>query len=174
MLMNTSSLLQVTSSPLSTVGKRLRWQAVGFLTLPIVGAFLAGRGVPISFPGCALRHLTGIPCPTCGMTRSFIALAKGDFATSIQMHAFGPVLFLAFLLIFLHICGELRFGYRIQGWHTRLLKRRWVPWVVGVTFMGYYLFRLHFLIQSGELGTALQSSPLHHFLTPYASVVPYA
>jgi hypothetical protein len=161
-MINTSSLLQVTGSPLSTVGKRFRWQAVGFFAVPVVTAFLAGRGVPIPLPGCPLRHFTGIPCPTCGMTRSFVALAKGDLATSITQHLFGPVLFLVFLLAFLHICGELRLGYKIQGWHTRLLRKRSAIWTTAAVFMGYYFWRLHHLSQTGELGLAMQNAPLSH------------
>jgi Protein of unknown function (DUF2752) len=164
LIMNTSSLLQVTSSPLSTVGKRFRWQAVGFFAIPVVGAFLAGRGVPLPLPGCALRHLTGIPCPACGMTRSFIAFAKGDFATSVHQHLFGPLLFVACLLVFLHICSELRFGYKIQGWHTQLLKKRGFVWGFGVIFLGYYCLRLYQMSQTGELWLAVQSSPLSSFL----------
>lgn len=42
---------------------------------------------------CPFRLMTGLPCPGCGLTRSWIALAHGDPGTAFARHAFGPVLF---------------------------------------------------------------------------------
>ena len=40
-----------------------------------------------SDPGlCIFRRVTGIPCPSCGMTRSFISLFSGDIASAFFMH----------------------------------------------------------------------------------------
>ncbi|MFM2080247.1 MAG: hypothetical protein RLZZ219_929 [Cyanobacteriota bacterium] len=39
---------------------------------------------------CPLRALTGIPCPTCFLTRATSAALTGDLASSVQLHAFGP------------------------------------------------------------------------------------
>ena len=41
---------------------------------------------------CPLRQLTGIPCPTCYLTRSVLATLHGDLAQALEWHAFGPVL----------------------------------------------------------------------------------
>jgi hypothetical protein len=38
--------------------------------------FYLALGMP--WPGCWVRHLTGIPCPTCGATRCALSLARGD------------------------------------------------------------------------------------------------
>jgi uncharacterized protein DUF2752 len=38
--------------------------------------FYLALGMP--WPGCWVRHLTGIPCPTCGATRCALSLAHGD------------------------------------------------------------------------------------------------
>ncbi|MCD6321473.1 MAG: DUF2752 domain-containing protein [Clostridiales bacterium] len=35
---------------------------------------------------CVFRRVTGLPCPSCGMTRSFIALFKGDIKSAFLMH----------------------------------------------------------------------------------------
>ncbi len=45
-------------------------------------------------PSCAFRGLTGIPCPTCGSTRSVVHLAHGDIASSLAMN---PLISLCFL-----------------------------------------------------------------------------
>ena len=57
-------------------------------------ALLAGgsRALPLGLWRCPLRQLTGIPCPTCYLTRSVLAALQGNLAQALQWHAFGPVL----------------------------------------------------------------------------------
>jgi len=52
-----------------------------------------------SLPGisCPFRQLTGIPCPTCFLTRSTCMAFQGDLENSFKMHIFGP--FVASFLI---------------------------------------------------------------------------
>jgi hypothetical protein len=35
---------------------------------------------------CFTKQLYGIPCPSCGFTRSFLAFFRGDFQLAFQMH----------------------------------------------------------------------------------------
>ncbi|MFT3900695.1 MAG: DUF2752 domain-containing protein [Gordonia sp. (in: high G+C Gram-positive bacteria)] len=47
-------------------------------------------------PGtCIFRHVTGLPCPGCGLTRSFVMLAHGDVSAAFGFNLFGPVFFAA-------------------------------------------------------------------------------
>lgn len=64
---------------------------VGILLL---AATISGRGI------CYFRQMLGIPCPGCGLTRSFLLILQGSFAEAWQLHpfaygwiAFGIVLF---------------------------------------------------------------------------------
>jgi hypothetical protein len=41
---------------------------------------------------CLLRRLFHLPCPGCGMTRAFAALAKGDGSAALALHPLAPVL----------------------------------------------------------------------------------
>jgi hypothetical protein len=41
---------------------------------------------------CLLRRLFHLPCPGCGMTRAFAALAKGDWSAAVALHPLAPVL----------------------------------------------------------------------------------
>jgi hypothetical protein len=42
---------------------------------------------------CMFYNLTKLPCPGCGLTRSFCAIAKGHITESFSFHIFGPLLF---------------------------------------------------------------------------------
>jgi hypothetical protein len=46
---------------------------------------------------CPFYWLTSRPCPLCGLTRAFCALAKGHWAQAIHFHALSP---LAFAMLF--------------------------------------------------------------------------
>ena len=51
------------------------------------------KGLHPALPGwaCPLRGLTGVPCPTCFLTRATAAALSGDLYGSVQWHAFGPM-----------------------------------------------------------------------------------
>lgn len=41
---------------------------------------------------CWFRHLTGLLCPFCGMTRSFVHLTHGHLAAAFHWHPAGPLM----------------------------------------------------------------------------------
>ena len=48
--------------------------------------------------GCPIRAITHFPCPTCGVTRSLLALLRLDFAQSFSCHPMTIPLCLVILL----------------------------------------------------------------------------
>ena len=48
---------------------------------------------------CPFRALTGYPCPGCGMTRAFSAIAHGEPLTAVLYNPLSPLLFVAGLLV---------------------------------------------------------------------------
>lgn len=41
--------------------------------------------------GCMFYHITGIPCPGCGITRAYLAAFRLDFTQAFRMHPLWPV-----------------------------------------------------------------------------------
>lgn len=52
----------------------------------------SGMSVSSSFNPCIFRHVTGIPCPSCGSTRSVLSLINGNILGAIQWNPLGIVL----------------------------------------------------------------------------------
>jgi hypothetical protein len=82
---------------------RLHWDrpASRWGTLPAFGllgaiALLVARFIPVAvwfrgFWGCALRRITGIPCPACGLTRAFDYTAHGRFLDAFRTTPLGAL-----------------------------------------------------------------------------------
>ena len=47
---------------------------------------------------CIFKHVTNIPCPSCGSTRSVLSLVKGDIADSFFLNPIGIFLFLILII----------------------------------------------------------------------------
>jgi hypothetical protein len=58
---------------------------------------------------CMFYNLTSLPCPGCGLTRSFCSIAKGQLFLSFYFHSLGPLMFIGTL--FAWIFSFLTFFY---------------------------------------------------------------
>jgi hypothetical protein len=57
----------------------------------------------LGVPGCPVHYLTGHSCPTCGTTRSIVAILNGHFAHAWVLNPIGFIVVIAFA----KRCGEL-------------------------------------------------------------------
>lgn len=48
-------------------------------------------------PTCRFRTWTGLDCPSCGLTRAFVALVHGDLAAAMHFNPVSPLVFAACL-----------------------------------------------------------------------------
>jgi Protein of unknown function (DUF2752) len=136
-----------------------RWSIIGFCSAPLIGSFLYRYGYRLSFLKCPLRALTGIPCPTCGMTRSFVASAQGNLEAAIQYHLFGPALFLLFLTVVLCLLWDLKTNRNQADLYRRYFARPSLYFGIGISYLSYYAIRITGLAYTGELSDAFWASP---------------
>ncbi|MGC8917620.1 MAG: DUF2752 domain-containing protein [Thermoanaerobaculum sp.] len=104
-------LALVTSGALAAVWSARFWPAVG-----------------AALPPCPFRTLTGVPCPTCGTTHAFLALAQGNLGAAF---AANPLVVasvaVAALLAFLW-AGASALGKTLPA-SVRELQTRWPLWL---------------------------------------------
>jgi hypothetical protein len=75
-------------------------------------ALFAARFLPVLSlaPACAFKALTGLPCPTCGSTRSVVHLADGDLLSAFSMNPLTVSVILFVVLAFVYGTVTLVFG----------------------------------------------------------------
>jgi hypothetical protein len=144
--------------PLSIAEQRQRLLYLGLVGVPLLMSWLNGWGVHVSLGGCPLLQWIGIPCMGWGLTRSFYATARGDWATAAQFHLFGSLIFFGFAIATLHWSLELLRRQKMQFFYTPWLQSQSV-WLFGfLMILGYHLTRLAALYQSEQLQQWMQAS----------------
>ena len=114
------------------------------------------------FTLCGFKNLTGLPCPGCGLTHSFCALAKGDIVDAFGFNLLGPLLFLALMVLWvrssfvlLNIMNPVRVVDRIFG-RLNIVRAFFVGFAV------YGIVRIVYLLAYDP--ASFRGSPLSHFI----------
>ena len=129
------------SAFLSWTRPRSYWDVVG-LHLPLalvtgIALLLANCAQLDLLPlkRCTFLWLTGYPCPFCGFTRSFWAMAHGDWVFAVQNCPLACLVYIAVALVFAWNITGLLLGVRIaRGRFLRLRPGRG-RWAIGVVSM---------------------------------------
>lgn len=153
-------MLNISKYTLSAYDRRLRLIKATIFAIPVILAFFYDYTSTKSPFFCLFRSFTGIPCPGCGLTRSFIAIARGDFADAISYHLFGIVIFVGFAIASLHLILELITNRKIIAIYAQWVQDYRLQLISLCLILNYHLFRLCQLWLSGALITDFQQSPL--------------
>ncbi len=83
-------------------------------------------------PSCLIKNMTGIPCPTCGMTRAYKYFLHGDFQEAFYYHPlFLLVIPVAFIIFF-----------RKDPFVEKFYKSKTLWSIIFVLTFGVYFFRM--------------------------------
>jgi len=111
---------------------------------------------------CLLRRLTGMPCPTCGVTRSFRALGQGALAAAVRFHPLGPVYFAMLAVVMVRSAGIAVRGRQWLDRTARVMVRSLVLLVPATLLV--YAVRMWLFFASGTGAAAWGASLLARVL----------
>ncbi len=82
-------------------------------------------------PGvCLFKRVTGVPCPSCGSTRSVLSILKGDFLAGILLNPFGIIIVLILLVfpvwIIYDVLSRRDTLFNAYNRTELFLKRKWI------------------------------------------------
>jgi hypothetical protein len=104
----------------ATARRRRAWLVFAGLTAMFVLAALWRPADEPSLVLCPFRALTHYPCPGCGMTRAFCALAHFELWRAVRFNALSPLLFLSALLAWASAAATLLRTERVRFLLARL------------------------------------------------------
>lgn len=141
-----------------------RYICLAIALIAIIGSYLLNFGLEIPFLGCPLLRYVGIPCPGWGLTRSLMAIGRGDLSQAIAYHLFGPVFFGMFVIADLHLVLELINNRKIRVFYISLIQNYQFQIFCFLVLFGYHGTRLQELWKSGELYNFLIHSTFGYWL----------
>ncbi len=129
------------------ISRRLWLRGEGWLLGGLSLMWLAARFFPFREYGtmCAVRRATGLPCLTCGFTRSFASLVHGDGARVWRECPGAIPFFLCGAALTLVLVVGLAFGYRIAPgprWNGRGRPWMWVIVAAVIVLFANWIYRL--------------------------------
>jgi hypothetical protein len=127
-------------SPIMASVMQKRTEAIFISGVVVAQGALVATGLP-GWP-CPVRHLLGIPCPGCGLTRATGALLHGEWHTSLALHAFAPLFLLAFALIGLSVLLPERQRRALVRAIETIEHRTGITTILLACLMLYWLIRL--------------------------------
>jgi len=109
-----------------------------------VVVLILGHLAGLSLMTCPFLALTHLPCPGCGMTRSFVALSSGDWGSVVRLQPFAPFFALVGLLTCAAAVLPQRWREDMAARVERFERRTRLPSLVLLTFVVFGLLRIGF------------------------------
>lgn len=99
--------------------------------------------------------LTGLPCPGCGITKSFIFLYDGNLLKSFYYHLFGPLAFVACIAAIVILTAEL---ITKKEYFTKLKYNKPLAYGMGISLGVYHFVRLVYFLSTHNVQDVWQQS----------------
>ena len=123
------------TSKVNIIDRRIRiFLAAVFLAI-ILFPFLISPA-PAGIITCKFHQITGLSCPTCGMTRSLVALTHLHLKEAFLYHLFGPLVYVIFLISFVALLTEIITGRKIG----LEIKSSTIRIIIGIFFSLWIIF----------------------------------
>ena len=91
---------------------------------------------------CTFLSLTGYPCPFCGFTHSFWAMAEGDWDFAVYNAPLACLVYIATVLLFAWNITALFMRVRVVSGLFCLLKFFHAGWIIAAMFVLNWVYRL--------------------------------
>lgn len=99
---------------------------------------------------CIFKQITGIPCPTCGLTRAYYYLIQGNIRLAFYYH---PLFFIFPLIIAMIIF----YNYQII---KNILSHNYIIFFIGLAIFGTWIIRIIILSPSNPPMDFNKTAPL--------------
>lgn len=113
------------------------------LALSVAMPYLKARGLWMPVP-CLFNKVTGLPCLTCGLTRSFSLMAHGQVQKAFAMHLLGPPLFVVLAVLLSCFAASLVTGLRVK-WNFSKTARRYFSLSIFAVFAACWVLKVVFI-----------------------------
>lgn len=144
---------------LSPSRRRFRYYILAVSVSTLAASFVYAPWVIEGPVLCPFRMALGLPCPSCGLTRSFCSISQGRIADAFAFHPLGPVLFAGMVIALLIAAWEL-----LRNQATRcglgLLMNTKMAWTIAYFLIGLQIYRLASLAITGQWRHEIEHSVL--------------
>lgn len=113
------------------------------LVVSLASPWLKSRGLWVGIP-CVFNRITHLPCLTCGLTRSFGHMARGELAGALEYHLLGPALFLLVAVFSMYALVAVCTG-RCVRFRLAPPARKAAFWSILAVFIAAWVLKISFM-----------------------------
>ena len=98
------------------------------------------------YSGCIIKHVTTIPCPSCGSTRSILSLLHGDVLGALYLNPLGFLIFGILLVVPFWLIYDIL--TKRESLHTTfrrtelLVRKKWIALPLILLFLGNWVWNI--------------------------------
>lgn len=104
---------------------------------------------------CPLKALTGMPCPSCGITKSMVYFYEGNLLKSIEYHILGPFVIAFCFFVIVLFAVELKTK---KDYFQKYLYSRKLAYGLALFLIIYHIIRLIFFLQNHTFDDVMRES----------------